>query len=160
MFRGKAALLQHSSRALLPAVQLIVRAPEVVWDTDVETYDDSRIQALLDFRDELREVVPGGRSGTLTSKIMLGVFGCVPAFDRFFCEGFGVSGFRRSALQEVRDYYILHSAEIERYRPSTIGFNGETTNRKYSQAKIIDMIFFVEGQDMATRRNSQRTKSR
>ena len=160
MFRGKAALLQHSSRALLPAVQLIVRAPEVIWDTDVETYDDSRIQALLDFRDELREVVPGGRSGTLTSKIMLGVFGCVPAFDRFFCEGFGVSGFRRSALHEVRDYYNLHSAEIERCRPLTIGFNGETTNRKYSQAKIIDMIFFVEGQDMATRRNSQRTKNR
>jgi hypothetical protein len=73
MFRGKAALLRHSSRALLPAVELIVRAPRVISETDIDSYDDIRIEATLDVRDEFREVVPGGRSGALTLKIMLGV---------------------------------------------------------------------------------------
>lgn len=35
---------------------------------------------------------------------------------------------------------------IERHRVPTIDFvTGEPTNRRYSRAKVIDMIFFVEG---------------
>lgn len=145
MFRGKAALLQRNSRALLPAVKLIAEAPEIMWTTDVEHYDESRIDAILDFKNNLSEHVPGGQSDTLTSKIMLGVFGCVPAFDRYFRKGFHVSSFSRSALLEVHDYYSTHKKIIEKYRDYTISFDGETTERRYTQAKMIDMIFFIEG---------------
>ena len=145
MFRGKAALLQHSSRALLPAVKLIANAPEIMWTTDVEHYDESRIDAILDFKDKLSELVPGGKSDTLTSKIMLGVFGCVPAFDRYFRKGFHVSSFSRSALREVHDYYNKHKEIIEDSRDHTISFDGVPTKRCYTQAKVIDMIFFIEG---------------
>jgi hypothetical protein len=35
---------------------------------------------------------------------------------------------------------------IERHRVPTLGFDkGEPTIRRYTQAKIIDMIFFIEG---------------
>lgn len=152
MFRGKAALLQHSSRALLPAVELITEAPSRIWTTDAEDYDERRISELIEFKKALSKVIPGGRSGTLTSKVMLGVFGCVPAFDRYFCEGFEVSGFRRKGLLKVRDYYMRHEKTIEACRELTIDFDGEKTEIRYTQAKIIDMIFFVEGQDIAIRR--------
>ena len=152
MFRGKAALLQHSSRALMPAVELISTAPTSIWNTDVENYDERRINELIDFRNALSRLVPGGRSGTLTSKIMLGTFGCVPAFDRFFCQGFDVSGFRRGALHEIHNYYVQHLEMIESCRRTTIDFDGEQTELRYTQAKVIDMIFFVEGQDLASRR--------
>jgi len=145
MFRGKAALLQHSSRALLPAVEMIANAPPIMWTTDVVDYDENRIEAILDFKDKLTEKVPGGQSDTLTSKIMLGVFGCVPAFDRYFRTGFHVSGFSRSALREVHDYYNKHKEIIEACRDFTIGFDGVPTERRYTQAKVIDMIFFIEG---------------
>jgi len=145
MFRGKAALLQHSSRALLPAVKLIVEAPAIMWTTDVVDYDENRINAILDFKNALSAVVPGGQSGTLTSKFMLGVFGCVPAFDRYFCKGFNVSGFRRKALWEVHDYYSTHKKSIDKHRDYTISFDGQKTKRRYTQAKVIDMIFFIEG---------------
>lgn len=158
MFRGRAALLQHSSRALVPVVELIAEAPPNVWATDVENYDEDCISTILEFRNSLSEVVPGGRSGTLTSKIMLGVFGCVPAFDRYFCEGFDVSGFRRKALLEVHDYYVQNRKLIESCREQTLDFDGKKTTGRYTQAKVIDMIFFVEGQDLASRR--QRGRSR
>lgn len=145
MFRGKAALLQHSSRALLPAVEMIANAPPIMWTTDVVDYDKNRIEAILKFKDTLKKVVPGGQSDTLTSKIMLGVFGCVPAFDRYFRKGFHVSSFSQSALFEVRDYYNKHKEIIEGYRAYTIGFDGKLTKRLYTQAKVIDMIFFIEG---------------
>lgn len=145
MFRGKAALLQHSSRALLPAVEMIAEAPANMWTTDVVDYNEIRIEEILDFKNALSAVVPGGQSGTLTSKIMLGVFGCVPAFDRYFCKGFNVSGFRRSALRDVQDYYSRHQKIIDNHRDHTINFDGETTKRCYTQAKVIDMIFFIEG---------------
>ena len=35
---------------------------------------------------------------------------------------------------------------IDRNRVSTLDFHtGEPTNRRYSRAKVIDMIFFIEG---------------
>jgi hypothetical protein len=145
MFRGKAALLQRNSRALLPAVEMIANAPPIMWTTDVVDYDEKRIEAILDFKDKLSELVPGGQSDTLTSKIMLGVFGCVPAFDRYFRTGFHVSSFSRSALREVHDYYNEHKEIIETCRDFTIGFDGVPTERRYTQAKVIDMIFFIEG---------------
>lgn len=152
MFRGRAALLQHSSRALLPAVELLAEAPPRIWRTDAENYDERRISELIEFKKALSKVIPGGHSGTLTSKVMLGVFGCVPAFDRYFCEGLKVSGFRRKALHEVCDYYMRHEKMIEASRERTIDFDGEKTEFRYTQAKIIDMIFFVEGQDIVRRR--------
>ena len=55
-------------------------------------------------------------SDTLVTKIMLGVFGCVPAFDTNFCTGFGVSTFNERALGLVAQYYADNQAIIDRYR--------------------------------------------
>ena len=145
MFRGKAALLQHNSRALLPAVEMIANAPPIMWTTDVVDYDKNRIEAILKFKDTLKKAVPGGHSDTLTSKIMHGVFGCVPAFDTNFRKGFHVPSFSPSALIKVHDYYNKHKEIIEDSRAYTIGFDGVPTKRRYTQAKVIDMIFFIEG---------------
>jgi hypothetical protein len=38
MFRGKAALLQHSAKSLGPAVRVVAAAPEAVWRADADDY--------------------------------------------------------------------------------------------------------------------------
>jgi hypothetical protein len=145
MFRGKAKLLQHSSAALVPVIELISKAPKAIWMLDVSDYDEVSIRQILEFKHTLGETVPGGRSGTLTSKIMLGVFGCVPAFDRYFREGSGLSKFDENSLLKIRDYYRGNQDLIERCRSKTLGFDGRVLERRYTQAKVIDMIFFIEG---------------
>lgn len=145
MFRGKATLLQRSSRSLIPAIEVIAAAPAAAWTTDIEQYDDDTIAELIHVGRTLRAVLPGGRSDTLVTKTMLGVFGTVPAFDRFFRKGFGTSGFHSKALIEMHDYYRRNHDELERFRIRTIDFDGTETTRRYTQAKVIDMLFFIEG---------------
>ncbi len=82
MFRGKAALLQHSAKALGPAVAAIAAAPREVWTADVDGYNPAVRAAITDVNSQLRRALPGGVSTTLVTKTMLGVFGCVrPSTD-------------------------------------------------------------------------------
>lgn len=57
-------------------------------------------------------------TNTLMTKVMLGVFGSVPAFDTFFVRGFrGETGrglsFGRNALVAVDDFYQRHRVAID-----------------------------------------------
>jgi hypothetical protein len=77
---------------------------------------------------------------------MLGVFGNVPAFDSYFKKGLGVSTFGKYSLEKVADFYKMIEESIEQSRLKTLDFTtGLPTNRTYTRAKVIDMIFFIEG---------------
>lgn len=94
----------------------------------------------------IRAALVGEASDILVTKIMLGVFGCVPAFDTYFKKGFGVSTFGPKALWRVGDFYRANAELIEHGRVRTLEFeSGRETERKYTRAKVIDMIFFTAG---------------
>ena len=87
-----------------------------------------------------------GVTSTLATKVMLGVFGNVPAFDTYFRAGFRAATFGPKAFGRLGRFYAEHTDTIERHRIPTLDFHtGEQTLRQYSRAKIIDMIFFIEG---------------
>jgi hypothetical protein len=72
--------------------------------------------------------------------------GCVPAFDRNFNQGFRCSTFGAKALRRLAQFYRRHADVIDSHREPTIDFDtGAATARRYTRAKVIDMIFFVEG---------------
>lgn len=104
------------------------------------------VDLLLGTRDQVRAALPEGASDILVTKIMLGVFGNVPAFDTYFKKGFGVSTFGAKSLTKVAEFYDSHAALIEMHRMPTLEFaNGGETSVRYTRAEVIDMIFFVEG---------------
>ena len=145
-FRGSAKLLSRSVRCFVPAVEAIVNAAPEVWDIDADGYTPEAIETILSTSSALGSALPGGQSHTLVTKTMLGVFGCVPAFDTYFKRGFGVWAFGRNALMGISAYYKDNADIIERNRVRTWDFNtAEQTKRRYTRAKIIDMIFFIEG---------------
>jgi hypothetical protein len=77
---------------------------------------------------------------------MLGVFGCIPAFDRFFRLGFGRAVLDYATLTRISDFYLANENVLEGRQVCTFDFaTGRDTTRRYPQAKIIDMIFFQEG---------------
>jgi hypothetical protein len=89
-------------------------------------------------------------SDILVTKTMLGVFGCVPAFDRYFRKGFGCHTLCRDALLRIGTFYEDNRARIDGQRIFTLDFiSGLDTARTYPRAKIIDMIFFQEGRNAA-----------
>ena len=85
-------------------------------------------------------------SDTLVTKTMLGVFGCIPAFDRYFRIGFRCETLCKSALLRIGEFYEDHRSEIDAQTVFTLDFaSGRGTRRRYSRAKLIDMVFFQEG---------------
>jgi len=145
MYRGKAALLKQSSRGLANVVKVAAETSASVWNIDVENYSEESIGELLKLSEKIRDALPGGATDTLVTKVMLGVYGNVPAFDRFFRKGFDSYSLGKIALKKIKSYFDEHSAEIRSIAPSTLDFDGAATNRRYTQAKVIDMVFFVEG---------------
>lgn len=93
---------------------------------------------------------------TLATKIMMGVFGCVPAHDmnfteviehqllkkKLFKESFNES-FKES-LREIYCFYIKHKDILEKSQKefTTLDVKGGSTLYTYKKAKIIDLIGF------------------
>ena len=146
MLRGSSVLLQRSVKHFAPVIEVIANAPPEAWEIDANRYSDETCQVLRDVGQRIRAAFPEGASDILVTKVMLGVFGSIPALDTYFKRGFGVSTFSRSALQRVGRFYDANSELVERFRVPTLDFDtGEPTQRTYSRAKVIDMVFFVEG---------------
>ena len=152
MFRGRSDLLAHSVRGLEPTIRAVAEAPKEIWDADVDGYDDDSIALILEVRDRLRVALPGERpTDTLVSKTMLGVFGCVPAFDRFFRIGTARHGLRAQyldsrSLQAIGSFFADHREVIDRHREATLDVvTGAESEHRYTRAKVVDMIFFSAG---------------
>ncbi len=146
MLRGSSPLLGRSVRHYIHVVEAIVGAPPDIWDVDAHAYDESSIDLILDVRGSLRSSFNDPSSDILITKVMLGVFGCVPAFDTQFKRGFDVWTFGRGSLKRIGEFYSEHAQIIDRHREHTIDFrSGGRTQWRYTRAKVIDMIFFIEG---------------
>jgi hypothetical protein len=146
MFRGKAEIRTHSVKRLAPVIDLIAGSPPELWDVDANDHGPEARQLLFEAEYRLRHALPGGQSQTLVTKTMLGAFGCIPAFDRFFMDGFGTTRFGPKALAAIERFYQVNAETIDRYRVATLDFaTGQPTPRIYTAAKVIDMIFFIEG---------------
>lgn len=159
MLRGSTLLHTKSYRFFDTVIGAIAEEPNISWDLDVDGYSDDGITALINTRGRLAHALTAsaidGRTraptDTLLTKVMLRVFGSVPAFDTFFLRGFrsmtGTRGtFGRRSLQAVGTLYSTHADAIEEHRVQTIdGRSGQPTNRRYTRAKVIDMVLLIEG---------------
>ncbi len=148
MLRGSSFLLSKSVKVYEDVIKVIAHANPIWWTIDVDSYTPSNIDHLLECYRMIGAAF-GSKytpSDTLITKIMLGVFGNVPAFDSYFRYGFGVNTFGRNSLVKVGHFYEHQAPLIEKYRIQTLDVvTGQHTTRRYTRAKVMDMIFFIEG---------------
>lgn len=88
------------------------------------------------------------KTDTFITKILLGVFGCVPAYDRYFREGVNYYGicscsFSRNSLRNLYSYYELNFDHFEKLRHEYI-----KEGVYYTPMKLLDMCFWQLGFDM------------
>jgi len=163
MLRGSSFLLQHSVNHFKPTIQYINSLEKSVWDIDVDKYDDKNIELITDIYKEIKKLlIPNGNTDlTLVTKVLLGVFGFIPAFDNYFCETFrnlfeGQCGFRRVnkvSLSFIQNFYQENKSSIDNLSDSTFTtdfLSGEKTKINYPKAKIIDMYGFNKNNFMIT----------
>lgn len=88
------------------------------------------------------------KTDTFVTKILLGVFGCVPAYDRYFRHAVSnckvcSRNFSKNSLKNLYAYYELHFDDFEKLRHQFIG-----EGVYYTPMKMIDMCFWQLGFDM------------
>jgi hypothetical protein len=68
------------------------------------------IAAVLALADRIKAAYTFDASPVLVTKTMLGVFGCIPAFGRFFRLGFGGAALDRATLTKISDFYTANDS--------------------------------------------------
>lgn len=149
MFRGSSFLLETSVRYLMRLIENIAKFDKNIWAIDVDKYSKENIDSLLECKSMIISSLgkENNPTDTLVTKIMLGVFGNVPAFDDNFCRGMELrKSMNRQSLPFIMEFYQKQQTIIDQYEIFTLDFHsGKETERKYTKAKIIDMIGFIEG---------------
>jgi hypothetical protein len=150
MLRGSSFLLWRSVRFFRDVVITIAAGDVRLWDVDVDCYTDENIGLLLNGRNTIWRALGGNDSvsDTLVTKIMLGVYGNIPAFDTYFKSGLGVWTLNEKSLKRVAEFYRFHNDVIDEFQQTICTFDfltGEKTERHYTKAKIVDMALVMEG---------------
>lgn len=150
MLRGSSFLLEKSIRNYTALIKGIVGFDKKIWDIDVNSYNEENINLLLKCKEMIHKSFDKKSSDILITKIMLGVFGNIPAFDGFFKQGFHFSACNRSQLKKIAKFYKDNDKIIDKYSNKIYTYDfssGKETKRNYTKAKIIDMVGFIEGQN-------------
>lgn len=156
MYRGSSFLLRDKSvKHFEKLVDYIHQCDKEYWNIDVDKYDNSNIETIIKIYNDVKErVIPNNETHlTLVTKILLGVFGFIPAFDDKFCTTFRIlyankCGFRvvnEKSLNVIKSFYVDNDAVIDQLSQATKTkefYSGQETNRNYTKAKIIDMFGF------------------
>jgi len=151
MLRGSSFLFHKSIKFYEPLIRGIAGFDERIWAIDVDSYSDDRLKLLFDCQKMIVSALgPYRPSDLLVTKIMLGIFGNVPAFDVNFCKWLGAVGFsqqfNQKSLRQIAGFYQRWKVDIDAVTEFTLDFaTGQPTHRKYTKALIIDMIGFTEG---------------
>lgn len=151
MLRASSFLINKSLRYYKDLIETIANTPQRAWDIDINTYDkDSEL--LIETYKSISSHFDDHRHLTLTTKIMLGVFGNAPAFDDFFCTTFrklypgnGFRAFNKDSIQTVYEFYKENNQLIDSYGTTLYCkdfVTGENYKFNYKKSKIVDMIGF------------------
>lgn len=152
MYRGSSKLFQKSIKVYEEIIKEISKEHSL-WEIDVDNYDKNNIDAILKFKIKIEkslEVYGINASDTLTTKIIMGVFGCVPAFDYYFKKGLKVKTLNKNSLTEIKEFYDKNCNVIDLFYGDenfkTFDVTTKDTRFNYKKAKIIDMIGYILGE--------------
>ena len=86
-------------------------------------------------------------SDTLVTKIMLGVFANIPAYDQYFRKSLKLHSVNKKSLLKIKKFYEEDKETFDSIKIRTFDFlTAKETDIIYPKAKLIDMCGFMDGQ--------------
>ena len=149
MMRGSSFLLEKSVRNFSNLIITISKMNSKLWEIDVSDYNEENISLLLDCKQQIINALgkENKPSDTLVTKIMLGVFANIPAFDQYFRKSLKVHSVNKKSLFKIKEFYIQNKEDFDSFKIHTFDFlTSSETNYIYTKAKLIDMCGFIAGQ--------------
>lgn len=149
MMRGSSFLLEKSVRNFINLIIAISKMNTKLWEVDVDKYDEENIKLLLDCKQKIIDALgkENKPTDTLVTKIMLGVFANIPAFDQYFRKSFELNSVNKGSLLNIKNFYDANKDAFDSFKIYTFDFlTSKQTDIIYSKAKLIDMYGFIAGQ--------------
>jgi hypothetical protein len=141
MYRGSTFLLQNDYKIHNGIIDIIEKSKNNDFDDFNNIFDiakaisDHYLTAHPNSKDK------NNTTDTLISKILLGVFACVPAYDRYFILGLNHSRintkFDKDSFNMINKFYNENEKEF-------VKFN-QNTGYQYPKMKLLDMYFWKVG---------------
>lgn len=157
MYRGSSFLQQFDFRVHNNFVDLITDPCfTVLWSKDFgsEPSDSQYISTILKLVNEIKAIYrPFAKyakkheaSDTLTTKIILGTIGCLPACDRLFRDGFKSENFKFNTVNEtfITDILAFSQNNLQALKDVQDFINNQSVVA-YPLMKLVDMYFWQLG---------------
>ncbi len=163
MYRGSSFLLQYAYTVHRGIIDLVAEPRfDELWEEDLGANEsDARLipvveELLADIRRVYAPFVPDDAPGqptdTLITKVVLGTFGCLPACDRFFVDGFKAKGFSYSYLNRAFVERVLGFCQAS--LPALLEEQVKIRTGRglfYPLMKLVDMYFWQVGYESKRR---------
>lgn len=159
MYRGSGFLLQNSHEIHNPVLKLIFNEKfNPLWSFKLDNVSEDWLDLLFSLKEEIKEAYrqatnPDQKvSDTLITKILLGVVGITPAYDRYFIEGCKMNklnycpSFTRKSYEEIIKFYLDNYQEFEKAR----GIIQQRTKLEFPPMRLVDMYFWSVGYKLNT----------
>lgn len=158
MYRGSSFLLQQDYKVHSKVVDIILdkkyanlfgaACEDIDLDLLIEVSERIRSEygTIREHVNEvLGKVVKGKISDTLVTKVLMGTFGCAPAYDRYFISGVRskevtTQNFNKESMAKLVEFYKENSQIFDKAL-SNMKVNG----LDYPQMKLLDMGFWQIG---------------
>jgi len=149
MMRGSSFLLEKSVKNFSNLIITISKMNPKLWEIDVPYYNDGKISLLLKCKQQIIDALgkENNPSDTLVTKIMLGVFANIPAFDQYFRKSLKVHSVNKKSLLKIKEFYLENKDDFDSFKIHSFDFlTSKETSNIYTKAKLIDMCGFMDGQ--------------
>lgn len=157
MYRGSTFLLQKDYKVHIPIVKIIqeekydplvgISAKDLCKEQNLALLEDigKRIYACYAEDTPASDRKVNAASDTLTTKILLGTLGCVPAYDRFYKESvkkhhISSGNYNKKSVCRVAKFYCDHEDSFEKLRLEL-----SECRIEYPPMKLMDMCFWQDG---------------
>lgn len=141
MYRGSSNLLRKNYKIHQELIKELLQNCSDLWDDDISWEQINTANKRIEKHYEKYEVTP---TKTLITKILMGIFACVPAYDRFFISGineYKLKSENISTTYNKQGFYQLK----EFAKKITITKNLKDTNIPYPVMKLVDYYFWNIG---------------
>lgn len=171
MYRGSSFLLQKDYRIHIPIIKEVLNHKyDILFGIECSQYKNKNVINLLfeladyisNYYDEIRKEVKEEEvlqdvSETLVTKVLMGVLGCCPAYDRYFKDGLsrehiGIKKFNAKSILELVDLYEANFDKLEETRAKM-----NVEGLPYPQMKMLDMGFWKIGFDSDTNKGFKKS---
>lgn len=169
MYRGSSFLLQKDYKVHIPVVVELLKTPydclfglacSDLRNKDVQEKLSELDAYMTDYYGEIRKSVKETEvknrlSTTLITKVLMGTFGCVPAYDKYFIDGIkaqkvSTGNYNLQSLLKLVVFYEKNSTRLEEARQDL-----KINDLPYPQMKLLDMGFWQIGFEKDTNKEPQ-----